>query len=182
MTRDQDPKLIGKGRFLQLLDRDTWEYVDRFAAKGVVDIVAVTHDEKLVLVEQFRPAAAAPVIELPAGLIGDETDIVEEDASEAARRELLEETGYAAGRLNLVATGYAAPGHSTENVSIFLATDLTKVTEGGGVEDEDIRVHEVQIPEADAWITSQKARGAEMSLRVYLGLYFAQQFLAANPR
>jgi ADP-ribose pyrophosphatase len=172
-----DAKLLGKGNFLQLLDRKTWEFVDRIGSRGVVDIIAVTDDRNLVLVEQFRPACNNAVIELPAGLVGDEFETSNEAAADAARRELEEETGYRAGHMERVAVGKAAPGHSTETVSVFLASDLVKVSSGGGVEDEAITVHEVDINNVQEWITTQLARGVDIGLRVYVGLYFAERWL-----
>src|SRR5688572_22223229 len=62
---------IAAGRFLRLARRGTWEFVERLGASGAVCIIAVTDERKLVLIEQPRPAMNGPVIELPAGLVGD---------------------------------------------------------------------------------------------------------------
>lgn len=178
MSDPLDAKILAKGRFLQLLDQDTWEYVDRFGASGVVDVVAITPEDHLVLVEQFRPAANARVIETPAGLIGDDIDHEGEGALDAARRELLEETGYHAGHLEQVAKAMVAPGHSTETAHVFLATDLVKASAGGGVADECITIHVVPLTGIHSWLEKQIVRGVKVGVRVYTGLYFASQYLA----
>ena len=64
-------KTIGTGRFLRLLSRDGWEYVERPNIRGIAVIVAVTDDAKLLLVEQYRASVDRRVISLPAGLVGD---------------------------------------------------------------------------------------------------------------
>ena len=73
MARDDDgkPRVVAKGRYLTFLDDDGWEYVTRPGVTGIVVIVAVTAGERLILVEQWRPAVHQRVIELPAGLVGD---------------------------------------------------------------------------------------------------------------
>ncbi len=79
--------------------------MDRVNATGAALIAAVTVENKLLLVEQYRIPVHARTIELPAGIIGDEPGSSDESNAEAARRELLEETGYAAGRIEAVTTG-----------------------------------------------------------------------------
>mgnify|MGYP001400965326 CR=1 FL=1 len=100
MTEEQpEKKSLHQGRFLAMFERGGWEYVDRVGASGVVVILALTDADELVLVEQHRVPVDASVIELPAGLAGDLPDSQDEDFREAARRELLEETGYRAGHI-----------------------------------------------------------------------------------
>ena len=93
-----------------MYDRDGWEYVSRSRGRNVVGIVAVTADDELVLVEQFRPPVNNRVLELPAGLVADED--AEEDPLNAARRELLEETGYVSDSWFHFATGLSSSGLS----------------------------------------------------------------------
>src|SRR3712207_4274816 len=64
--------VLGKGKYLRLVRRGKWEFVERLKSKGVVGIIATTDDGRLVLVEQWREAAGAWCVELPAGLVGDE--------------------------------------------------------------------------------------------------------------
>src|SRR5688572_18561755 len=89
-------RVLAQGKYLSLIDENGWEYVRRDGATGVVLIVAITDDRRLVLVEQFRTSVHRRVMELPAGLVGDGADDAEESLVVAARRELLEETGFEA--------------------------------------------------------------------------------------
>lgn len=158
------------GRFLRLVQNDGWEYVERPNASAVVGLVATTPEGRLLLVEQHRVPLGQSVIELPAGLVGD-TDSAE-DLRTAAGRELLEETGYQAGRLELLAAGPSSAGLTTEVVTLVRATDLTKVSAGGGVDGERITVHEIALAEAAAWLQSQAGLGKAIDLKVYAALYF----------
>lgn len=177
MTKNTGKTLIGKGRFLHLMERDTWEFVHRPDVSGVVDVIALTDDAKLLLVEQFRHACNANVVELPAGLVGDQTGQADETVLAAADRELLEETGYRAGQLTELASGWSSPGHSTEQVTFVFATALSKVSDGGGVDDEAITVHEVPVGQVLAWLDQRRAEGTEIGVRVYASLCFAMQHL-----
>lgn len=164
---------LGSGQFLRLVSRGTWEYVHRTNEVRVTVIVAVTDSDELVLVEQFRPSVGAIVIELPAGLAGDEPGLASESLEEAARRELLEETGYVAHAMRHLSSGPVSPGITSEEISFFHATGLRKVAEGGGIEDEDITVHEVPLNQAEEWIQERSTAGSKVDLKVYAGLYFA---------
>jgi ADP-ribose pyrophosphatase len=95
------PVVLGAGHWLRLVHVDGWEFVERVKATGVVAIVAVTPDGELILTEQFRRSVNGRVIDLPAGLAGDGPE--SEELVTAARRELIEETGYDARRFTLLA-------------------------------------------------------------------------------
>jgi len=84
---------------------------------GAVAIVAVTDDERVLLVRQYRHSVGRALLEIPAG-----TREPGEDPAATARRELIEETGYAADRLVLLTEFFASPGYTTERLSLFLAT------------------------------------------------------------
>ena len=132
-------KILGSGKYLRLMQRDKWEFVQRHAASGVVAIIALTDEGNLVLVEQYREAMQEMVLELPAGLVGDEQP---ETLEEAARRELLEETGYLAGNMRQMAQGPVSPGMSDEMVTFFMTESVTRMHAGGGTADEKISVQE----------------------------------------
>src|SRR5438270_12375759 len=100
-----EPTILYSGKYLSLLKDGKWEYAHRPNVAGAAVIVAVTDDEKLLLVEQYRTPVHARTIELPAGIIGDEPGKANEDHAEAARRELLEETGFSAGKIETLTTG-----------------------------------------------------------------------------
>jgi ADP-ribose pyrophosphatase len=152
------------------VERRGWEYVERKSATGIVVVVAVTRDQKLVLVEQRREPLGGVVVELPAGLAGDRGQ--REALEEAARRELVEETGYEAKSFEVLAVGPPSAGLSTEVVSVFLARGLKRVSAGGGDSSEDIRVREVPLRTVDAWLRRQARRGAHIDVKIYAGLYF----------
>jgi ADP-ribose pyrophosphatase len=136
-----------------------------------VAIVAVTDARELVLVEQERPAVGGRVVELPAGLAGDEG---EETLDEAARRELLEETGYVADRWERLGEATPSPGLCAEVVTFFRARGLKRGGRGGGDETEAITVHRMPIAAADAWLRARTAEGLLIDEKVYVGLHFAR--------
>jgi nicotinamidase/pyrazinamidase len=166
-------QVLAHSRFLRLVRRGRWEFVQRRSAAGVVFVAAVTPERKLLFVEQFRIPVGARVIELPAGLVDDQPGATAESAAEAARRELWEETGYEAGSLIEVLSGPSSAGLTDEMVTMFLARDLRKTGPGGGVEQEDIRVHEVPLDGAFAWLESQRRDGRLVDLRAYAGVQCA---------
>jgi ADP-ribose pyrophosphatase len=134
---------------------------------GVVSVVAVTARGEIVLVEQRRAAVGRRVLELPSGLAGDGG---REGLARAARRELLEETGYRARRLVRLGELAASAGIVAEVVTLFRATGLVKAGRGGGDATERITVHRVPLAGAAAWIAR---RGGLVDPKVYAGLHFA---------
>jgi ADP-ribose pyrophosphatase len=168
-------RILAQTPFLRLVDRDGWSFVERANARAVVVIVPLTAERRLLFVEQHRVPLGRSVIEFPAGLVGDEPGREEEDLIEAAQRELLEETGYHAATLNLVSTSATSPGLTSELVRFVLASDLTKVGKGGGTPSENIRVHEVALAEARAWLTEREREGTLLAAKIFAGLYFAHE-------
>jgi len=169
--------VLHTGKFLALIKEGHWEYVDRVNATGAAIILAVTVDQKVLLVEQYRIPLHARTIELPAGIIGDEPGGNEESQAEAARRELLEETGYAAAKVEPLTTGAASSGLTSERVTLFKASGLRREGQGGGVAHEDITVHEVPLGEVDTWLEAKARTGVLVDPKIYAGLYF----LKRNP-
>ena len=100
---------VAEGKFIRLVRKGTWEYVTRKGVCGIVAMVALTDDGKLVFVEQDRPPVGKRVVELPAGLAGDKAGEEDEALADAARRELLEETGYEALSMVRVAVHVLSP-------------------------------------------------------------------------
>ena len=167
------PETVAEGKFIRLVRQGKWEYATRKGVSGIVGIVAVTDDRKLVLVEQDRPPVGKRVIELPAGLAGDAAGHEAEELADAARRELLEETGYEAREMKQVAQGAASAGMTNEIITLFLATGLTRTGDGKGDGSEDITVHEVPVDEMFDWLEARVRDGKLVDLKVYSGLYFA---------
>jgi len=167
------PKItLYTGKFLALVKEGRWEYVDRLGASGAAIVVAVTNQQKLLLVEQYRIPVHARTIELPAGIIGDEPGGSAESHAVAAKRELLEETGYAAERVEILATGPASSGLTSEVVTLLLASGLKRLHAGGGVGHENITVHEVPLNEVHEWLAAKANAGLLIEPKVYAGLYF----------
>jgi ADP-ribose pyrophosphatase len=175
MRSPSEPRILAEGKYLRLVVGNGWEWVDRVNTSGAVVIVAVTEDARLVLVEQYRVPLAARVIELPAGLTGDTPDVAHEAAIQAARRELLEETGYEADRWEYLIDGPSSAGLATEAYSLFLARDARKVGPGGGDAAEDIEVHAIPLAEVESWILAKRHSGILADPKIFAGLYFAQR-------
>lgn len=167
-----DDREIGRGRWLRLVDRDGWEFVERIRGRTVACIAAVTEAGELVLVEQFRPAVGRAVIELPAGLVGDEAGAESESIVAAAARELHEETGFEPGPRGLEPGPrlVASAGHTTEAAHLLIARDVRRTGPGGGVSGESITVHLVPLADLhdrlDRWLED----GLDVDGRVLAGL------------
>lgn len=168
-----DIEVIAEGKYVRFVRRGRWEFVERTVASGVVAIIAVTPEGKMVLVEQMRAPFGKRLMELPAGLAGDVPGTEKEALSEAAKRELLEETGYEASEMKYMAEGAASAGLCDEVITFFKAGGLKKVGKGGGDESENITVHEVPVNEVPAWLDQKRREGYEVDLKIYGGLYFA---------
>ena len=164
--------ILHKGKYIDLIREDNWEYVKRTNCSGIVVIVAMTRDDKVIFVEQFRRPVKAQVIEWPAGLVNDRTPHDPETMEAAARRELLEETGYQAEHLSLLTEGPVSSGLSAEVITFYQALDAVKVAAGGGDATESIKVHEVPLKEADLWLYEMEKKGLLVDPKVYTGLYF----------
>ena len=163
-----------RGKWLTLKARGRWEFVERNTPGGAVIIVAVTPQDRVLFVEQYRVPIRAFTIEMPAGLVGDLEHASDEDISGAARRELEEETGYAAARIVPLHSGPSSAGMSTEMMHFVRALDLRRVGDGGGDETEDIVVHEVPRAEAGEWLRRMAARGYSIDPKLFAGLWFLE--------
>jgi ADP-ribose pyrophosphatase len=170
MTENQGTTTLWAGRHLSIVARGHWEFATRNTRRPAVGIVAITDDEKVVLVEQHRPPVGGAVIELPAGLAGDIVGAEQESLLAAAQRELLEETGYTASRWTELVRGYSSPGLTDESIVLFLAEGLAKTDAGGGDESEDITLHEIALGEVLPWL---QQRGHRVDMKLLAGLYAA---------
>ncbi|HVW02714.1 MAG TPA: NUDIX hydrolase [Planctomycetaceae bacterium] len=175
-------EVLAEGKHLRLVKRAGWEYAERTKVSGVVVIVARTDADELVLIEQLRPVIGERIIELPAGLAGDSASTSDEPLKNAVQRELFEETGYEAKRIELLTEGPSSAGLTNEILSFFLATGLTRTGDGGGDEAEDIQVHVVPLAETGAWLAAQHKRGKMIDPKVWAGLYFAGARHTPKPR
>jgi len=166
-------RVIAEGKYVRLVARGRWEWAERTNTSGAVVIVAVTTDGQMVLIEEYRHPLGAWVVELPAGLVGDEPGASEEDMIEAGRRELLEETGYVSDRWQHLVTGPSSPGLTSEHYSMYLALNAKKVGDGGGDDSEQIHVRLAPLDQAEALLDAKRREGLQVDPKVYIGLYFA---------
>ena len=160
------PRTLHQGRFLSLLERDRWEYASRTNATAVVVIIALSPQNELVLVEQYRAPVDRHVIELPAGLVGDQGD-VGESLLLAAERELMEETGFEADEFTVLMACPSSAGMSDEIVTFVRARGLRRVGEGGGDGTEDIVVHLVPLRDVEKFFAEQQARGLLLDPKIF---------------
>jgi ADP-ribose pyrophosphatase len=174
-------KTVWKGNFMSAVEityRDakgivrTWEALERVGIAGIVVMVAITPSGKVVLEKQFRPPLGRDVIELPAGLVEHG-----ESLEEAAKRELIEETGWDAKKLEFLAEGPISTGASTEALRAYLCTDLQHVGKNGGDDNEIIEVIEVPIDDAQKFLRNAQLQGTLVDLKVFGLIELARKIL-----
>ena len=156
---------VWEGRFLAARRRGKWEYVSRTRGVHAAVILAVD-DGHIILVEQYRVPLGRNCLELPAGLVGDETQ--GEEAEAAAIRELEEETGYRASRMTDLGRYYSSPGMSSEGFTLLRAEGLERAGAGGGVAGEDIEIHRVPLAEVPAFVAAKRAEGCAIDVKLLL--------------
>ena len=159
-------RLVGwEGKYIRVIRDGTWEYVERCGGVHAVVILA-EHDGKLVLIEQPRvPLGERKCIELPAGLVGDEDDRGVEDT---AVKELEEETGFTADRIEVIGEFFSSPGMVAEGFTLVRAHGLRKVGEGGGTEHEEIEVHLVPRAEGASFVERKRKEGCAVDVKMLL--------------
>jgi ADP-ribose pyrophosphatase len=162
-------KTVFEGKHVLVVESDGWEYVERIKGKSAVAIIAVTEDGKLVLTEQRRRPVDARVLDLPAGLVGDEGD---EDEPATAHKELEEETGYVCDSVEWIARYPTSPGITSEIVSVYRAKNVRRAGEGGGVGGEEIVVHAVELNELTEWLAMKTADGMMVDPKVWIAMLF----------
>jgi ADP-ribose pyrophosphatase len=177
-----DAELLYEGKWLRLVRRGRWESCERThgGAGLAVLVIAVTPDDEVLFVDQYRMAVGARTIEMPAGLVGDTSS--QDTLESAARRELIEETGWEAGRVDVLLVAPTTAGMSNERAAFVRALDLRKVGEGGGTADEDIIVHTVPRAQAPAWLMRKHAEGYELDIKVWAGLWMIDHDPDGSPR
>jgi ADP-ribose pyrophosphatase len=158
-------EVMWEGRFITAKREGKWEYVGR--ARGIAAAVIVAIDDgHVLLVEQYRVPLKANCLELPAGLIGDDSE--GEPMAEAAARELEEETGYRAAAIESLGNFASSPGMVSETFTLVRATGLEKVGDGGGVDGENILVHRVPLAGVADFIAAKRADGVMMDVKLLL--------------
>lgn len=155
-----------EGKYLRIVRDGTWEYVQRCGGVQAVVILAEL-EGRVVLVEQARvPLGKRKCIELPAGLVGDEDPAATVEGT--AIKELEEETGFTAGRIEVIGEFFSSPGMVSEGFTLVRAHGLRKVGDGGGTEHEEIEVHLVPRAEIPGFVERKRAEGAAIDTKMLL--------------
>ena len=171
------PELLFQTRWLSLHRIGHWDYVRRPNAESCVGILPVTRQDEVVLIEQFRIPIQRRAIEIPAGLVGDEPDHLGESLADTAARELTEETGYHAASITPLLISPTSAGMTSEFIHLFLATDLTRVHPGGGIDGENIVVHHVPRRDIRTWLANREADGLAIDHKIHAALWLADPLL-----
>jgi ADP-ribose pyrophosphatase len=160
---DAPEETVWKGRFLEMKKRGRWEYVGRVGGVQAAVVIAIDAGH-LLLIEQYRVPLGRLCLELPAGLVGDESE--GETVEMSAARELEEETGYRPAKCTQLGTFYASPGMVSECFTLVRAEELTRVGEGGGTPDENIIVHRVPMATIPDFIAERRAAGVAIDVKL----------------
>lgn len=152
-----------------------WEAVERVGCDCIVGIVPFTAEGEVILIRQFRPPLNRFVIELPAGLCEPG-----EDPEEAAKRELHEETGYAAGELHFLSEGPLSSGISSEMLTVYLAKGLSYAGIGTRDETEDIEVLKEPLGTVREKLERLRDEGNCIDLKIYGLIELAREFIRKN--
>lgn len=163
---DAPDEIVWQGKFVTAHKKGRWEYVSRPRGIRAAVILAIDEDDHVILVEQYRVPLGKRCIELPAGLIGDDDGAADEDPAAAGNRELEEETGYRAARMEVIGEFYSSPGMVSESFTLLRAHGLTRVGEGGGTESENITVHRVKLSSIADAVEKWRAEGFAIDVRL----------------
>jgi ADP-ribose pyrophosphatase len=162
-------EVMWEGKFVRALRRGKWEYASR--ARDIRAVVILAEFEgKVVLVDQPRVAPDCRCVELPAGLVGDQDPDATIEGT--AVKELEEETGFTAERIERLGEFYSSPGMLSEGFTLVRAHGLRRIGPGGGDENEDIKVHLVTRTDMPNFIEQKRAEGFGVDAKLLLLLNF----------
>jgi ADP-ribose pyrophosphatase len=171
MIEDSDAPLetMWRGKYVSALKRGRWEYVSRTGSTNAV-VVLAEHDGKVILVEQERVPVGGRCLELPAGLVGDEDPNA--TIEDTAIKELEEETGFTAERIERLGEFHSSPGMVAESFTLVRAHGVRKVGEGGGTHEEDIAVHLVARRDIPAFVRQRRDAGVAVDVKLLIFMNF----------
>lgn len=156
------PRIEWEGKYLRIVTRGGWEYVERCGGVSAVVILA-EHDGKIILVEQSRvPLGGRICLELPAGLVGDEDN---KSVEETAVKELEEETGFTADRIERLGQFFSSPGMVGEGFDLVKAHGVRPC---GGAVEEGIEVHLVERDQIAQFVARRRAAGSAIDVKLLL--------------
>ena len=179
-AEDHPIETLYDGQWMRLKRRGRWEFAERAHGHGMaVIIIAATPEDNVLFVEQYRVPLGKRTIEMPAGLVGDNHS--HDTFESAAARELIEETGWEAGKVEVLLTGPTSAGMSNERIAVVRATQLRRVGNGGGVDGEGITVHEVPRTQAPAWLVQKQREGYELDMKLWAGLWMLERDPDGSP-
>ena len=162
-------ELMWEGKFIRALRRGKWEYASRARDIRAVVILA-EYEGKLILVDQPRVGPDCRCVELPAGLVGDQDPNATIEST--AIKELEEETGFTADRVERLGDFYSSPGMLAEGFTLVRAHGLRRIGEGGGDENEDIKVHLVAPQDIPNFLEQKRAEGFGIDVKLLLLLNY----------
>jgi ADP-ribose pyrophosphatase len=166
MTQDDrlgdPPRTEWAGKYIRVVTRGGWEYVERCKGMGAVVILAEM-DGKIILIEQSRvPLGGRTCLELPAGLVGDEDD---KSVEETAIKELEEETGYTADRIERLGFFYSSPGMVAEGFDLVRAHGVRRC---GDAAEFGIEMHLVERDGIAEFVAARRAAGVAIDVKLLL--------------
>ena len=162
-------EVMWEGKYVRALRQGQWEYVSRVGEVRAVVILA-EHEGKTILIDQHRVAVGGRCLELPAGLVGDEDPNA--TIEDTAVKELEEETGFTAQRIERLGDFHASPGMLSESFTLVRAHGVSRSGEGGGNTDEDINVHLVARSQIPAFVEHKRAEGFAIDVKLLLFLNY----------
>jgi ADP-ribose pyrophosphatase len=163
------PQLMWEGQFVRAFKRGKWEYASRANDINAVVILAEVHG-KMILIDQPRVPPDCRCIELPAGLVGDLDPNATVEGT--AIKELEEETGYTADRVERLGEFLASPGMLSESFTLVRMHGVRKVGDGGGDDSEDINVHLVARQDIPNFVEQKRAEGFGVDVKLLIFMNF----------
>src|SRR5437763_13631849 len=162
-------EVMWEGKCVRALKRGKWEYASR--ARDINAVVVLAEFEgKVILVDQPRVAPGCRCVELPAGLVGDEDPDATVEAT--AIKELEEETGFTADRVERLGDFYASPGMLSESFTLVRVHGVRRIGEGGGDENENINVHLVARKDIPNFVEQKRAEGFGIDVKLLIFMNF----------
>jgi ADP-ribose pyrophosphatase len=166
---DDPADVMWEGKYVRVLKRGRWEYTSRVGDVRAVVILA-EFEGNVILIEQPRVAVGGRCLELPAGLVGDENPGA--SVEDTAVKELEEETGFTAERVERLGEFHASPGMLSEGFTLVRACGVIRSGDGGGTEHEDIKVHLVPRADIPSFVEQKRAEGFAIDVKLLLFLNY----------